>query len=38
MVGPNGIPIKVRNCLGDMRITWPTNLFNNIFKDQEDSW
>jgi hypothetical protein len=30
-MGPNGIPIKVRRCLGDLAIVWLTKLFNNIY-------
>ena len=30
-MGPDGIPIKVRRCLGDIAIIWLTKMFNNIF-------
>jgi len=29
-VGPDGIPIEVQRCLGDMGVKWLTNLFNKI--------
>ena len=31
-MGPNGIPIKVWRCLGDIAIVWLTKMFNNIFQ------
>ena len=31
-MGPDGIPIKVWRCLGDMAIVWLTKMFNNIFQ------
>ena len=31
-MGPNGIPIKVSRCLGDIAIVWLTKMFNNIFR------
>ena len=31
-VGPDGIPIKVWRCLGDIAIVWLTKMFNNIFR------
>jgi hypothetical protein len=31
-MGPNGIPIKVWRCLGDIAIVWLTKMFNNIFR------
>ena len=30
-MGPDGIPIKVWRCLGDITIVWLTKMFNNIF-------
>ena len=29
-MGPDGIPIKVWRCLGDIAIVWLTKMFNNI--------
>ena len=29
-MGPDGIPIKVWRCLGDIDIVWLTKIFNNI--------
>ena len=29
---PDGIPIKVWRCLGDIAIVWLTKMFNNIFR------
>ena len=29
-VGPDGIPIKVWRCLGEVGVRWMTNLFNKI--------
>jgi hypothetical protein len=31
-MGPDGIPIKVWKCLGDIAIVWLTKLFNHIFR------
>ena len=31
-MGPDGIPIKVWRCLGDLAIVWLTKMFNNIFQ------
>ena len=31
-IGPDGIPIKVWRCLGDIAIVWLTKMFNNIFR------
>jgi len=31
-MGPDGIPIKVWRCLGDIAIVWLTKMFNNIFR------
>ncbi|ONM53611.1 Retrovirus-related Pol polyprotein LINE-1 [Zea mays] len=31
-MGPDGIPIEVWRCLGDIAIVWLTKLFNNIFR------
>ena len=30
-MGPDGIPIKVWRCLGDIAIVWLTKMFNHIF-------
>ena len=30
-IGPDGIPIEVWRCLGDIAIVWLTKLFNHIF-------
>jgi hypothetical protein len=30
-MGPDGIPIEVWKCLGDIAIVWLTKLFNYIF-------
>jgi hypothetical protein len=30
-MGPDGIPIKVWRCLGDLAIVWLTKMFNNIY-------
>ena len=30
-LGPDGIPIEVWRCLGDIAIVWLTKLFNHIF-------
>ena len=32
MIGPDGIPIKVWRCLGDVAIVWLTKMFNNIYR------
>jgi hypothetical protein len=39
-MGPNGIPIKVLKCLGDIAIVWLTKLFNHIFRSKKipDEW
>jgi hypothetical protein len=31
-MSPDGIPIKVWRCLGDLAIVWLTKLFNNIYR------
>ena len=31
-MGPDGIPIKVWRCLGDIAIVWLAKIFNNIFR------
>ena len=31
-MGPDGIPIKVLRCLGDIAIVWLTKMFNDIFQ------
>ena len=31
-MGPDGIPIEVWRCLGDIAIVWLTKLFNYIFR------
>ena len=31
-MGPDGIPIEVWRCLGDIAIVWLTKLFNHIFR------
>ena len=31
-MGPDGILIEVRKCLGDSAIVWLTKLFNHIFR------
>ena len=31
-MGPDGIPIKVWRCLGDLAIVWLTKMFNNIYR------
>jgi hypothetical protein len=31
-MGPDGIPIKVWRCLGDIAIVWLTKMFNNIYR------
>jgi len=31
VVGPNGIPIEVWRCLGEMGVRWLTNFFNKIW-------
>lgn len=31
-MGPDGIPIKVWRCLGDIAVVWLTKLFNNIYR------
>jgi len=30
VVAPDGIPIKVWRCLGEVGVRWLTNLFNKI--------
>jgi hypothetical protein len=39
-MGPNGIPIEVWRCLGDIAIVWLTKLFNHIFRSNKmpDEW
>ena len=36
-MGPDGIPIKVWSCLGDIAIVWLTKMFNNIFQSNKMS-
>ena len=31
-MGPDGIPIEVWRCFGDIAIVWLTRLFNHIFR------
>ncbi len=37
---PDGIPIEVWKCLGDIRVAWLTKLFNKILisKKMHDEW
>ena len=39
-IGPDGIPIEVWRCLGDIAIVWLTKLFNHIFRSNKmsDEW
>ncbi|XP_066391984.1 uncharacterized protein [Miscanthus floridulus] len=39
-MGPDGIPIEVWRCLGDIAIVWLTKLFNHIFRSNKmpDKW
>jgi hypothetical protein len=39
-MGPDGIPIEVWKCLGDIAIVWLTKLFNHIFQSNKmpDEW
>ena len=37
-MGPDGIPIEVWKCLGDIAIVWLTRLFNHIFRSKRDGW
>jgi len=39
-VGPDGIPIEVRKCLGEVGVRWLTNLFNKIWltKKMPNEW
>jgi hypothetical protein len=39
-MGPDGIPIEVWKCPGDIAIVWLTNLFNHIFRSNKmpDEW
>ena len=39
-MGPDGIPIEVWRCLGDIAIVWLTKLFNHIFRSNKmpDEW
>ena len=39
-MGPDGIPIEVWRCLGDIAIVWLTKLFNHIFRSNKmlDGW
>ena len=39
-MGPDGIPIKVWRCLGDLAIVWLTKLFNHICRSNKmpDEW
>jgi len=36
-MGPDGIPIKVWRCLGNIAIVWITKMFNNIFRSNKMS-
>ena len=36
-MGPDGIPIEVWRCLGDIAIVWLTKLFNHIFRSNKMS-
>ena len=39
-MGPDGIPIEMWRCLGDIAIVWLTKLFNHIFRSNKmpDEW
>jgi hypothetical protein len=39
-MGPDGIPIEMWKCLGDIAIVWLTKLFNHIFQSNKmsDEW
>jgi hypothetical protein len=39
-MGPDGIPIEVWKCLGDITTVWLTKLFNHIFLSNKipDEW
>jgi hypothetical protein len=39
-MSPDGIPIEVWRCLGDIAIIWLTKLFNTIFRTNRmpDEW
>ena len=39
-IGPDGIPIEMWRCLGDIAIVWLTKLFNHIFRSNKmtDEW
>jgi hypothetical protein len=39
-MGPNGMPIEVWKCLGNIAIIWLTRLFNHIFRSNKmlDEW
>jgi hypothetical protein len=39
-LGPDGIPIEVWRCLGDIAIVWLTKLFNIILRSNKipDEW
>jgi hypothetical protein len=39
-MGPDGIPIEVWRCLGDIAIVWLTKLFNTVFRTNRmpDEW
>ena len=39
-MGPDGIPIEVWRCFGDIAIVWLTKLFNHIFRSNKmpDEW
>jgi hypothetical protein len=39
-MGPDGIPIELWKCLGDIAIVWLTKLFNHIFQSNKmpDEW
>ena len=39
-MGPDGIPIEVWRCLGDIAVVWLTKLFNHIFRSNKmpDEW
>ena len=35
VVGPDGIPIEVWNCLGENGVLWLTKLFNEILRSKK---
>ena len=40
VISPDGIPIEVWRCLGEMDVKWLTNLFNKIWliKKMSNEW